>query len=111
MSFDAEIQLLEGNFPVVGVDIHQHGAQVLSKRGWEPGTLLFLKLNDVQLGGPAEVRHSKLRKDGRYAIGLAFRGPMVPQGESWQIQRVGHSTGEWTYRDDKQEVETPSPVA
>ncbi len=101
MRFEAEIQRVDGIFPVIGVDINEDGAKVLSKRGWEPGTILFLKLNDVQLGGFAEVRHCTLRKDRRYAIGLAFRGRLVLQGQTWQIQRVCQTDeGAWTKRDD-----------
>jgi hypothetical protein len=110
MRFEAEIHRFDGTTPVIGVDIHEDGARVLSKRNWPDGTLLFLKLTEVQLGGFVEVRHSTLRKDGRYAIGLAFRGPMVPQGETWQIQRVC-TTGAWTRKDDAGLVRKPREVA
>src|SRR5580698_823074 len=64
MRFEAEIQRFDGTTSVIGVDIHEDGARVLSKRNWANGTLLFLKLTEVQLGGFVEVRHSTLRNDG-----------------------------------------------
>jgi hypothetical protein len=100
MRFEAEIQRLDGSIPVVGVNLQEDGALVLSKQAWAKGTVLFLKLKDVQLGGFAEVRHCTLRKEGKYAIGLAFRGPLVPQGETWQIQRVCQPENVWTANDD-----------
>jgi len=87
--------------PVVGMDIHEDGARILAKRKWETGTVLFMKIPSVQLGGFAEVRHCTLRKDGRYSIGLAFRGPFVPQGSEWQVQRYFQpSSNAWTTQDD-----------
>ena len=112
MRFDAEIQKLNGVFPVVGVDIHEDGARILAKQSWVTGTVLFLKLPDVQLGGFAEVRHCTQRKDGRFTIGLAFRGPLIPQGAQWQVQRVCQpATDAWTSRDDAPGAteESPSP--
>jgi len=112
MRFEAEIQRVDGNTPVVGVDIHEDGARILSKKGWKTGTVLFLRLNEVQLGGFAEVRHCSLRDDGRYTIGLAFRGPLIPQAGQWQIQRVC-AEQTWTVKDDAAEVpvEVPHRVA
>ena len=109
MRFEAEVQRLDGVFPVVGVDIHEDGAKVLSKQSWAMGTILFFNLKTVQLGGFAEVRHSTLRKDGRYAIGLAFRGRLIPQGATWQIQRVCQSEGAWTKKDDGLDASNPTP--
>jgi hypothetical protein len=101
MRFEAEIQKLDGTIPVIGVDIHEDGARILSKKAWDTGTVLFLKLPDVQLGGFAEVRHCTPRKDGRYTIGLAFRGPLIPQGSEWQVQRICQPpTDAWTSLDD-----------
>jgi hypothetical protein len=113
MRFDAEIQRSIKITPVVGVDIHEDGARVLSKEAWEIGTVLFLKLPIVQLGGFAEVRHCTLRKDGRYTVGLAFRGPLIPQGATWQIQRVCQpAAAAWTAEDDKPTVsDQPREVA
>ncbi len=73
---------------------------MLSPEDWEVGTIVFLKLPDVQLGGFAEVRHCTRRKDGRYAVGLKFNGPLIPQGSEWQIQRVCQPTQGWTRSDD-----------
>ncbi len=111
MWFEAEIQRIDEMVPVVGVDVHEDGARILSKKAWDTGTVLFLKLKSVQLGGFAEVRHCTLRKDGRYTIGLAFRGPLIPQGEQWQIQRVCQpANAGWTRYDDRPAItEDPPP--
>lgn len=101
MRFDAELRRVDDTVPAVGVDIHEDGAKVLCREGWEAGTVLFLTLKEVQLGGFAEVRHCTRRKDGRFAMGLAFRSPLVPQGATWQIQRVHQSSEGWTQFDDK----------
>lgn len=105
--FDAEFRKLDISFPVVGVDIHEDGAKVLAKQAWETGTVVFLSLKEVQLAGFAEVRHCSLRKDGRYAIGLLFQGPLVPQGAEWQIQRVHQKDSAWTQTDDKAPADKP----
>ena len=72
------------------------------------GSVVFLTLKEVQLGGFAEVRHCSLRRDGRYAIGLAFRGPLVPQGSTWQIQRVHQPECSWTKATTSPPVEDES---
>ena len=102
MRFDAEIQKLDSTTPAAGVDIHEDGARILSPEGWEVGTVIFLKLPGVQLGGFAQVRHCELRPDGRYSIGLSFQGPLIPQGSQWQIQRIFQPapTDAWTKHDD-----------
>jgi len=112
MRFEAQVQQAMATTPVVGVDIHEDGARILSRVAWETGTLLFLRLNEVQLGGFAEVRHCTRRKDGRYAVGLAFRGRLIPQGDQWQIQRVCQPSTAWTMRDDVPPVsdEKPQPA-
>ena len=111
MRFEAELRVGQEDFPVVGVDIHEDGAKVLAPRHWEAGSIVFITLKDVQLGGFAEIRHCSRRKDGRYAIGLAFRGPLVPQGSQWQIQRVQQVEDPWTYRDDKKPEDKSREVA
>jgi hypothetical protein len=112
MRFEAELQRVDSVVPVVGVDINEDGAKVLSKQAWQQGTILFLNLKGVQLGGFAEVRHCTLREDRRYAVGLAFRGALVPQGQTWQIQRVCETDeGPWTKRDDGMVSEEPREVA
>jgi hypothetical protein len=112
MRFEAELQRIDSVVPVIGVDINEDGAKVLSKQAWQQGTILFLNLKGVQLGGFAEVRHCTLRKDRRYAIGLAFRGTLVPQGQTWQIQRVCETDGgQWTKRDDSMVPQEPREVA
>lgn len=113
MRFEAELQRVGEVVPAVGVDIHEDGARVLCTKGWEPGTVLFLRLTEVQLGGFAEVRHCTLRKDKRYAIGMAFRGPLIPQGATWQVQRVVQPSGDgWTKNDDRPIVpDEPREVA
>ncbi len=102
MRFDAEIVKLDSTTPAAGVDIHEDGARILSAQGWEVGTIIFLKLPGVQLGGFAQVRHCALRPDGRYTIGLQFQGHLIPQGSEWQIQRIcqPEPTDAWTKRDD-----------
>jgi hypothetical protein len=111
LRFAAELGGIEGAVAATGVDIHEDGARVLSKSAWEVGTVLFLRLKDVQLGGFAEVRHCARRKDGRYSIGLAFRSPLVPQGSTWQIQRVHQVENAWTYLDDKPPEDKSREVA
>jgi hypothetical protein len=111
MRFEAEIQKVGESVPVIGVDIHEDGARVLAKQSWDTGTVLFLKLKNVQLGGFAEVRHCTRRQDGRYTIGLAFRGPFIPQGEQWQIQRVCQpATEAWTRSDDVPAISEDEPL-
>jgi len=106
MRFEAEVEKVGETVPVVGVDFHEDGARILAQKGWDIGTVLFLKLKDVQLGGFAEVRHCTRRQDGRYTIGLAFRSPFIPQGEQWQIQRVCQpAAAAWTKSDDRPAVE------
>jgi hypothetical protein len=112
LRFEAEIRKSNGTFPAVGVDIHEDGARVLTSESYDPGTVVFLTLKNVQLGGFAEVRHCALRGDGRFSTGLAFRGPLLPQGATWQVQRVHQTEDPWTMRDDKLPVEgKPREVA
>jgi PilZ domain len=109
MRFEAEISGKDLVTAVVGVDIHENGARILSKEKWETGTVLFIKLPIVQLGGFAEVRHCSLRKDGRYNVGLAFRGPLIPQGAQWQIARYCQPASDaWTAHDDKPTTSEPN---
>jgi len=107
MRFEAQIELLDGSTPAVGVDIHEDGARILSSRGWEAGSVIFLRLTEVQLGGFAEIRHCVERPDGRFSIGLAFRGPLLPQGTEWQIRRIVQVDDAWTEKDDRP---YPEPV-
>ena len=100
MRFEAEIRKGDEVFPAVGVDIHEDGARILCREQCEPGAILFLFLNEVQLGGFVEVRHCSPRKDGRYAMGVAFRGHLLPQGSTWQIQRAPTTESNWTHKDD-----------
>ena len=110
LRYEAEIRRIDGSTPVVGVDIHEDGARILSKVQWDTGTVVFLKLPSVQLGGFAEVRHCTRRKDGRYSIGLAFRGPLIPQGSQWQVERHCQSSSDaWTATDDSSAGEEVPP--
>ena len=116
MEFDAEIRNADETTPATGIDIHEDGAKILCREAYHTGAVIFLTLKDVQLGGFAEVRHCTRRKDGKYAIGLAFRGPLVPQGAVWQIQRVHPAQKPWTQVDDKPPVvpvieQRPEPPA
>jgi hypothetical protein len=63
-----------GLIQVSGVDIHEHGALLVSRQPWAPGSVLYVQLKSFRLVGFAVVRHCSLRKAGNYAVGVEFRG-------------------------------------
>ena len=103
MRFEAEVEGPDDAvlIPVKGIDINEYGAMVVSRQPWAPGSRVLLQLKSVRLAGSAVVRHCTLLKEGRYAIGLEFYGPLKRHhAETWHIQQFGHATGAWTERDD-----------
>jgi len=89
LRFTAEVQAAEGRFAVLGLDLHEHGAMLVSRQAWPAGTILFLDLKAFWLMGFARVRHCTVRDDCTYGIGLEFCAPLMRQEiGTWQIERI-----------------------
>jgi hypothetical protein len=87
-AFAAEIQDPDGLVPATGVDFHDQGVMLVSKRAWATGAILFLDLKSFRMMGFAEVRHCTSHK-GNYAIGLQFCSPLMQREVgTWRIERV-----------------------
>ena len=103
MRFQAEIEGPDTPtlVAVSGIDIHQQGAMVVSKRPWATGATVCLQLKTFGLAGLAVVRHCTPRKGSVYATGLEFLGPLKRHETGiWEVRRVGHTDGVWTKNDE-----------
>jgi hypothetical protein len=82
-----------GTLAVSGVDASRNGAGVQSHEALEVGTLVFLRITDVNLMCFATVRHCSRRGDG-YLLGLKFREPLArerAEGDDWSRSRVAQT--------------------
>jgi len=87
--FEAEIHDRGGRVAATGLDFHDQGAMLVSKRPWAKGAVLFVDLKSFHLMGFAEVRHCTSYKRG-YAIGFQFCSPLMQHELGrWQFERVG----------------------
>jgi len=87
-----------GPLPVRGVDIHEFGAGIRSKKPLTPGSSVFVHLKDFKMVASAEVRHCMSRGPLGYFIGLKFsRGSLKPVDDTMKLQNVEKSAERgWT---------------
>ena len=90
LGFRATLSLPMGDgtssaIPVRGHDLTGFGARVVSKHPIPAGSVVVLDLPSYRLRGVCHVRHCKPHR-GRFAIGMAFRTPLMRPSE-----------GNWTF--------------
>ncbi len=74
--FTVAIQSSYGDIEARGLNASRHGAGIDSPEAIETDSLVFIELPQCGLSGFAHVRHCKPRPDGRFTIGLRFRGSL-----------------------------------
>jgi len=83
---------------VVGLDASRYGIGVLSEQALAMGALVFVRLKELGLAGFAYVRRCDAQTDGRFRLGLEFRGELGRErGDqaAWNVQQLNHSCGVW----------------
>jgi hypothetical protein len=99
--FTVAIQAPNGYFEAHGINANRHGVGLDSPEPIEPGSLVFLQLPQCGLAGFAYVRHCLARPDGRFTIGLRFRGSLYRErrpefGGRWHYVKATHGAcGAW----------------
>jgi len=84
-----------------GLNVTREGAALDSPDPAEVGSLVYVQLPHLGLEGFAHVRRCDPRSDGRFTLGLRFRGALlsVPKpefGGGWLYQRVRYgASGAW----------------
>src|SRR4051812_7567972 len=79
-----------GCLTVTGVDANRDGAGVQSEQPLAEGTLVFLRIADLDLMGFAHVRHYSPREGG-YLLGLKFREKLARErliGDDFDRRRL-----------------------
>ena len=93
--FDAVIEPGNGigSLKVRGMNIHQYGALVVSKRPVALNSVVHFAIPSMYLMGHAHVRHCD-RVSGKYRIGVEFRAELIRSNPgSWQVTRVVQKEG------------------
>ncbi len=88
--FTVGIQSPYGYIEARGLNASRHGAGVDSPEAIDTDSLVFIELPQCGLAGFAYVRHCQPRPDGRFSIGLRFRGPL-------HRERAPEFAGQWYY--------------
>jgi hypothetical protein len=87
-----------GFIEVRGIDASRYGIGVLAPEPVLPGALVFVRLKELGLAGFAHVRRSVPLPDGRFMLGLQFRGELARErsgtGTS-NLERLAHTCGVW----------------
>lgn len=98
-SFRAVLLVRQKPVPVQGVDLHEHGAGVISPVELDVGSVVLVKLNSGTPKDPrtmvgfGHVRHCTAAGRRGYAVGFEFPNELMPQEPGgWNYQRVSPTT-------------------
>jgi hypothetical protein len=89
MYFEAKISRKSGWMRVRGVNMHAEGAMLMASRPLTPHSVVFVRVNTFKLVGFAQVRHCTEWGLWSYAIGVAFRAPLMREEfGTWQFHQI-----------------------